>query len=444
MSEEKAPISSRNMKGNLILKGHNSVAFSQINSSKYLSIFRNKKEEETDDCYKEATNLRSTKTDRVSNENLKKMSPHHSYTIESPDSNKLKYNNKNEFLEGTSSKEDSKKKDTSSNNKSKNEKDSPRRSTHKNIISFFSSMTPQYKMLPKRTNSINVYFTKLKNSKINQKKLGIMHKGSLNIQKYNFKGYMRKNATLKEPLDNDKANLYLKNLYALKLKKKTQRIVNHLQIPDEDKIFDEMKKYLCYKYESKRLKTFTYKKIQEEKKDINKKLELKLKKLKPKLKSSDKKRLNYLYLATNKLSTKIYNVKTKKNNKDLNSYQNNLLEIVKPSLTDYSYMYLKDRLFAIRKKNEKKYQNNYKKLKEIESEEKEILNQFNETCENFVKQMKKKKDEPNMFFLGNLNIKLPTLNFISCLKKNKTEYNNNQSRKKKNKIKVKNLKLNKK
>ena len=150
-------------------------------------------------------------------------------------------------------------------------------------------MTPQYKMLPKRTNSINAYFTKLKNSKINQKKLGIMHKGSLNIQKYNFKGYMRKNATLKEPLDNDKANLYLKNLYALKLKKKTQRIVNHLQIPDEDKIFDEIKKYLCYKYESKRLKTFTYKKIQEEKKDINKKLELKLKKLKPKLKKTMKK-----------------------------------------------------------------------------------------------------------------------------------------------------------
>ena len=45
-------------------------------------------------------------------------------------------------------------------------------------------------------------------------------------------------------------------------------------------------------------------------------------------------------------------IKTKKNKKDLNSYQNNLLEIVKPSLTDYSYMYLKDRLFAIRKKNE--------------------------------------------------------------------------------------------
>ena len=110
MSEEKAPISSRNMKGNLILKGHNSVAFSQINSSKYLSIFRNKKEEETDDYYKESINLRSTKTDRVSNENLKKMSPHHSYTIESPDSNKLKNNNKNEFLDGTNSKEDSKKK----------------------------------------------------------------------------------------------------------------------------------------------------------------------------------------------------------------------------------------------------------------------------------------------------------------------------------------------
>jgi hypothetical protein len=280
-----------------------------------------------------------------------------------------------------------------------------------------------------------------------KKDIPFVQRNSLNrnlTKNFNFKNYFRKNTRILNPDEEDRKRLYLRTLYAKNYKKKPPKIVNPLQIPEEDLIFDEMKKYLCYKYESKRLKTYDNKKKEKEENKNNKTKKSEFKIKKPKLKTADKIRLNYLYLATNKLSTKIYNVKTKKNNKDLNSYQNNLLEIVKPSLTDYSYMYLKDRLFAIRKKNEKKYQNNYKKLKEIESEEKEILNQFNETCENFVKQMKKKKDEPNMFFLGNLNIKLPTLNFISCLKKNKTEYNNNQSRKKKNKIKVKNLKLYKK
>ena len=83
----------------------------------------------------------------------------------------------------------------------------------------------------------------------------------------------------------------------------------------------------------------------------------------PKLKVEDKIRLNYLYLATNKISNKITTVKRKKLKNDLVTYQKNLLDIIKPSITDYSYIYLKDRLFDIRKKNNKKYQYNYRKLK---------------------------------------------------------------------------------
>ena len=48
-----------------------------------------------------------------------------------------------------------------------------------------------------------------------------------------------------------------------------------------------MKKYLCYKYESKRQKTFDNKKKEkDDKKNITKNLEFKIKK--PKLKTADK------------------------------------------------------------------------------------------------------------------------------------------------------------
>ena len=103
-------------------------------------------------------------------------------------------------------------------------------------------------------------------------------------------------------------------------------------------------------------------------------------------------------------------------------------------------MYLRDRLFNIRKKNEKKYQTNYKRIKEIETEEKDIIYQFNETCENFVRTIKKEKE-----YLGwaNYNVKLPKMNFVSCLQKNKNENDKYQNKKTK-KFRIKNLKKSKK
>ena len=238
----------------------------------------------------------------------------------------------------------------------------------------------------------------------------------------------------------DRTRLYLRTLYVKNYKKKPPKIVNPLQIPEEDKIFDEMKKYLCYKYEKKRLKTNDNKKEKDEKNMTKTKSEFKLKKLKPKLKTSDKIRLNYLYLSTNKISNKIHVIKKRKSKKDLITYQKNLLEVIKPSITDYSYMYLRDRLFNIRKKNEKKYQTNYKRIKEIETEEKDIIYQFNETCENFVRTIKKEKE-----YLGwaNYNVKLPKMNFVSCLQKNKNENDKYQNKKTK-KFRIKNLKKSKK
>ena len=447
MEETKTTINSRNNKENLILQNHKSVVFNQINSTKIVPhlLKLNNKNEDIPENKKGLVNLRTQKTLKNSSKiinvnNVKKMPIIHSYSIKSPDYlNKLIKNNNKNLEEGFKLNE------SSNYNLGKNN-DYSSNKINKGIISLINTYkTPQNKMLPKRMNSINVNFINrniLNNNNLNslkysesKKELNLLN--TSNKKSFNFKNFERKNTTYRAPFGNEKNNVYLKTFYAKKLKKKPQKIINHLQILEEDKIFEEMKNYLCYKYETKRLNTYDNRKIKEEQKLSKIGSEFKIKKIKPKLKTADKRRLNYLYLATNKVSNKIYIIKRKKLKNDLITYQKNLLETVKPSLSDYSYIYLRDKLFDIRKIDNKKYQNNYRKLKEIETEEKDIINQFNETCEKCTRQFKKVKQEKDILININLDIKLPTMDFISCLKKYK---NNNEKYKKKNKTKTKNIK----
>ena len=438
---------SNNINQNLFLNNHKSVAFNQINSSKIvpnLLSIKNKNESPTEND-KESTNLniKSSRAIKMLTTFSRKNPPVHSYTIKSP--NHLLGFFRNNLKDTNINKEESSKLDETINNASPSN-----RLNHKNVTLLLrNTMTPQSKIQIKRINSINVSeyknnLLKNNNNANNQKKeVSFNHRNSFSknmIKNYNFRNLLKQNTTARNSEEEDRTRLYLRTLYVKNYKKKPPKIVNPLQIPEEDKIFDEMKKYLCYKYEKKRLKTYDNKKEKDEKNMTKTKLEFKLKKLKPKLKTSDKIRLNYLYLSTNKISNKIHVIKQRKSKKDLITYQKNLLEVIKPSITDYSYMYLRDRLFNIRKKNEKKYQTNYKRIKEIETEEKDIIYQFNETCENFVRTIKKEKE-----YLGwaNYNVKLPKMNFVSCLQKNKNENDKYQNKKTK-KFRIKNLKKSKK
>ena len=145
----------------------------------------------------------------------------------------------------------------------------------------------------------------------------------------------------------------------------------------------------------------------------------KIKKIKNKLQTADKIKLDYLYLNTTKINKKIRYIKRKKDRQDLAEYQNNLLDIIKPSISDYTYEHLNDRLIDIRIKNNKKYQNNYKKIKEIENEEEEIINDFNSTCVKCLRTFRRVRAQKEILHSTNLKVKLPLLNFISCLKKKK-------------------------
>ena len=219
---------------------------------------------------------------------------------------------------------------------------------------------------------------------------------------------------------------------------------NPLAISEEDKIFEERKKYLYYKYETKN-KNRTVKNFRKTnlKQNINTINTMKLKQLKERNKylSDDKKKLNYLYLSNSRISRKIKGVKRKKENKNLSEYQNNLLLCIKPYISYNRFMSLKDKLFAIRNKSEKKYQNNYKRIKEIEEEEEDIINEINDLYEKVTKTFDKIRQERQMVRYTNLRIKLPFLNFVSCIhhkrKEKDKEKEKEKEREKKSKMKKK-------
>ena len=275
----------------------------------------------------------------------------------------------------------------------------------------------------------------------NKKNVFNLKRPSINSNKSNHISFIKtvnktfkRTKTLSEPKYYGKSTIFVKknknkyklkhqNKYQNKHQKKHQKkpsipiIVNPLLIAEEDKIFDEMKKYLCFKYEKKKLKS----KSNAQKKDIdkNKGNFSKIKPIKNKIKTNDQIKLNYLYFSTSKVNKKIRYIKRKKDKQDLEEYQNNLLDVIKPSVSDYTYAHLKDKFIDIRLKNNIKYQNNYKKIKEIENIEEDIINDINKLCRKCLRTFQKVREQKEMVHYTNLKIKLPSLNFISCLKKKK-------------------------
>jgi len=255
-----------------------------------------------------------------------------------------------------------------------------------------------------------------------------------NIKKVDEHSRKRRNSTIVNsnllftPSNSKKLFLGKRNKKHRK-KNVTPAASNPLQVSEEDKIFDEMKKYLCFKYEQKQKRLHrnhihNNHKSKESRKNIPKEnlnVIPKIKKLKYRLQNEDQKKLDYLYLATTKISRKIYRIKRKKDKQDLNQYQNNMLDIIKPSISDVAFSALKKRLINIRITNNKKYQNNYRKLKEIENEEEEVINEFNQTCTRCLSNFQSIRENKEMIHSANLTIKLPLLNFISCLKKKKKQ-----------------------
>jgi hypothetical protein len=239
-------------------------------------------------------------------------------------------------------------------------------------------------------------------------------------------------------------------------------------------IFEEMKKYKCFKYFTKEAlnKTnvpFIYIDmnmnpnkpiINEISKNNNMYISLRDNKFLQKMikNGKDKAFLSKRYKKDiteekkKELLDKIYRVKTapdiykrieimkgKKNKKKLKNYQNNFLKLVKHNITNKYYESLKDKFNEIRECAEGKYITNFKFIKEIEKKEEKYINNINEICQKYKKFFANKN--VNKIFIKSIGprLKLPKIDFVQIIKKNcfSQEEKDNKNKKKRNFINLK-------
>ena len=220
--------------------------------------------------------------------------------------------------------------------------------------------------------------------------------------------------------------------------------INPFSVPEEDKIFDEMKSYLCFKYDSdENNNNQKNNSPSNENKNItitnsnqnNAKTILKNKKRK-KILSADDKKLESLYSFSYSVNRKIKIARRTKYTKELEEYQECLLENIKPILSFFSYMDLKRRFEQIREKVQKKYQNNLENIKDIEYDEENIINHINYICRQCLKNFSEIRANKTLLHSANLKIKLPMIKFVTCIKSHKKLKNKNKSDKSKKRMSV--------
>lgn len=336
-----------------------------------------------------------------------------------------------------------------------------------NLKNFYKAKTLKFIGFPKKTHSIrkNSLIRKInnKNNVIKEEEKTARDKiftTEINMDLSNIKENSNPNNINNNNIINSKTtnNFYQYSMQDIKKNKSTDSnkynkkklLDDPLLISKEDLIFEEIKKYKCFKYFTQEAlnKTgvpFIYIQMNmnpekfilnknnniNEGKSFNNKFLLKL------LKSGKEK--VFLSKGFNKdltddkkkeLLEDIYRVKTspdfyrrieimkgKKDKKKLKNYQNNLLKIVKHNISNKYYESLKDKFSEIREAAEGKYKTNFKFIKEIEKTEENVINNINQICNSYTRYFATKN--LNKLFVKSIGprIKLPQLKFIKMANK---------------------------
>ena len=185
----------------------------------------------------------------------------------------------------------------------------------------------------------------------------------------------------------------------------TQR--NALIIPEEDKIFDEFKKYKYFtdRYNKRfnininnnnddknnnikktKFMKLTKRKVNNEKKNFTKTFyDSKGNFIPSRL---DKDIFECLYKTNDDFYTQLNLYKKSKKNKKLKDYQKGLLESVKDIVSVYGYYQLQIKFDEIHKRNKYKMILNYPIIQELENKEKVIINNINKCNKNYLKNKK--------------------------------------------------------
>ena len=234
---------------------------------------------------------------------------------------------------------------------------------------------------------------------------------------------------------------------------KYQENEDPLTIPKEDLVFEEIKKYKCFKHYTKEAlkktgipliyidmnmntkKNYTA----DEKKSKNKaKFALSQQEIKQiidtgndkiifdksHMKEMSEERKKEILDEVYRINTvpdfykKIENLKQKKFKKKLKGYQNNFLKLAKYNITDKNYDTLKDNFNDIRELAGGKYDNNYRFLKEIEKNEESVIKNINELYNYYTKYFEKKNLKKIFIKPIGPKIKLPYIKFMKIFPKN--------------------------
>ena len=236
-------------------------------------------------------------------------------------------------------------------------------------------------------------------------------------------------------------------------------IMDPLAIPEEDKIFDELKKIknLTDRYNKKyrtsseddlfevdkvdkkekerekeraRIEELFYNSIKSESSDKkdkknflsrNRNITSNLSKTfyyknHFKLTLDSKDLLDNLYMTSDDFFKKLNKIKKNKNDKKLKDYQNELLDLIQPTITKDGFRRLKNRFSDIKKKNKMKNKWDFKYLHKIENEEEQVINDINYYYNRYMRDENCKESYFSKHSVKYFNLNLPNLEFNRLLK----------------------------
>lgn len=236
-------------------------------------------------------------------------------------------------------------------------------------------------------------------------------------------------------------------------------IMDPLAIPEEDKIFDELKKIksLTDRYNKKyrtsneedlfevdefdkkqkenekeraRIEELFYNSIKAEstdkkgKKNIlsrNRKIPSNFSKtyynknyFKLSLESKDL--LDNLYMTSDDFFKKLNQIKKNKKDKKLKEYQNELLDLIQPTITKDGFRRLKNRFREIKKKNKMRNKWDFKYLYKIENEEEQVINDINYYYNRYMRDENCKENYFSKHSIKFFDLNLQNLEFNRVLK----------------------------
>ena len=225
--------------------------------------------------------------------------------------------------------------------------------------------------------------------------------------------------------------------------------IDPLVIPEEDKIFDELKKInsLTERFKKKYKDNSLFKNIfgkkdefKEKNYDINynskiiKEKKIKNNKIKRnknnlynfsktfynqnhfKITFEDKDLLDTLYMTSDEYFNKLNKIKKAKKKQKLNDYQNELLDLIKPVISLYGFERLKNKFGDIKILNEVKREWDFEYLKKIENNEEMIINDINFLYNKYLTNENNKSNYFSKYNPKNFELDLPNIEFKRVLK----------------------------